>query len=523
MRGLKPRAYNILFHTHTVSGIVISAVLFVIFFAGAISLYKQEMYQWEDPTSRGVVPMAVDYERLIARMDSIKSGVADAHDIRVKMPTEARPVYTLYALVEPDSAQAYFATFLYNPVTDVVADAAEGDTSTVGETLYRLHFLDQIPMLIGRYLAGFVSLFFAFAVITGLLIHWKNIVSKFYAFSFKDVKKQFWTNAHTVFGLIGLPFQLMYAITGAFYMLSLFVLVPTVVVLFKGDDHKLMEMIYPMEAFHAHDHGDEVEGHIHQEVSTLRISDVLTKIQREHKAYTISTLDIVNFGDEHAVLGAELVDASGFNQNGLAVVDLHTGDYKLTIEPGEKGYIQSILNGINLIHFGSFGGWFVKFVYFLLSMFSCFVIISGVLIWKEARNKPSYTEKQRRFHRRVTTVYLSICFSLLPATAVLFIAEQLLHGVAGRADIVNTVFFVSWLVLAAIGCFQKSEKQITWINLMVGGVLGCLVPIANGWATGDWIWSSLRSLPYVFITDVVWLMVGASAIVLSGMMRKTVK
>ncbi|MBN4724627.1 PepSY domain-containing protein, partial [Escherichia coli] len=92
--------------------------------------------------------------------------------------------------------------------------------------LYRLHFFDQIPFYIGRYIAGFVALFFLFAVIAGVLIHWRNIVSKFYGFSLKGSLKQIWTSSHTVFGLLGLPFQLMYAVTGAYYMLSILILAP---------------------------------------------------------------------------------------------------------------------------------------------------------------------------------------------------------------------------------------------------------------------------------------------------------
>jgi len=46
LKALQPRLYNILFHTHTVSGIVISFALFVIFYAGAFSLFRDELYRW---------------------------------------------------------------------------------------------------------------------------------------------------------------------------------------------------------------------------------------------------------------------------------------------------------------------------------------------------------------------------------------------------------------------------------------------------------------------------------------------
>lgn len=514
MKGLGARAYNILFHTHTVSGIVISVVLFVIFFAGAISLYKQEIYQWENPAARGSFKGNINYERLITRLDSLKKGVKAADEIRVVLPTEARPVYTVYAPVESASG-VYYGTFIYNPIDDSVSELffGNGNSSTTGDTLYRLHFLDQVPLYIGRYIAGFVSLFFAFAIITGVLIHWKNIVSKFYAFSFKQVKKQFSTNAHTVFGVIGLPFQLMYAITGAFYMLSVFILAPAVVVLFKGDQDKLVTEIYPPEAFHEHDGKPSKVAH-------LPIGDGLQQIRKEYPNHQVSYLEIINPGKEKAALGADLKGDTKFDEDGVVVLDLHTAEYKLEIKPGEKNYRQSILQGISKLHFGNFGGWLLKALYFILSVFTCFVIISGVLIWKEARNKPTYTDQQRRFHHRVTMAYLSICFSLFPATAILFNAELLVPKGAGHADLVNGIFFIAWLVLSVLGYFLKSEKYITKYCLIFGGLLSCLVPLANGIITGDWLWSSISKYQYVFITDLVWLLTGMLSLVLAYAMQK---
>lgn len=514
MKGLGTRAYNILFHTHTVSGIVISAVLFIIFFAGALSLYKQEIYQWEDPAARIPVVNNIDFERLILRMDSVKAGVKKADEVRVRMPSEAHPVYTVYTPVE-DSSGTEYATFVYNPVTHNITELFKDDGTTTGETLYRLHFLDQVPWYIGRYIAGFVSLFFAFAVITGLLIHWKNIITKFYAFSFKKITKQFWTNTHTVFGIIGLPFQLMYAITGAFYLLSIFILAPAVLISFKGDQQKLITKLYPPEAFHGHNEHQEFK-----EAAHMPVAAGIQKIRGDYPGYNISFLEIINPGKENASLGADLVNSNAFNKDGMAVLDLHTGRYKLEIKPGEKTYVQSILGGISKVHFATFGGWLLKALYFVLALFTCFVIISGVLMWKAARNKPAYTDRQRRFHHRVTMIYLAACFSLFPATALLFISEQLIPGGSGHARNVNTLFFLGWLLFAIIGYFLKTEKRVALYCLLLGGVLACSVPFANGIVTGDWFWKTAVSLPYVFTTDIVWLITGLLSLVLAWAMRR---
>jgi uncharacterized iron-regulated membrane protein len=64
------RNYNIYFHTHTISGIIICAILYVIFFAGSFSFFKNEIAAWQ----RGVSYAAhtVDNESYDRLIDSLR-------------------------------------------------------------------------------------------------------------------------------------------------------------------------------------------------------------------------------------------------------------------------------------------------------------------------------------------------------------------------------------------------------------------------------------------------------------------
>src|SRR5689334_6012075 len=46
------RKYNIYFHTHTISGIIICALLYVIFFAGSFSFFKDDITAWQKNKSQ---------------------------------------------------------------------------------------------------------------------------------------------------------------------------------------------------------------------------------------------------------------------------------------------------------------------------------------------------------------------------------------------------------------------------------------------------------------------------------------
>src|SRR5690606_23933101 len=45
------RRYNVYFHTHTISGIFIAAVLYVMFFAGSFAFFKDEIAAWQHDAS----------------------------------------------------------------------------------------------------------------------------------------------------------------------------------------------------------------------------------------------------------------------------------------------------------------------------------------------------------------------------------------------------------------------------------------------------------------------------------------
>jgi uncharacterized iron-regulated membrane protein len=511
LKGLSNRLYNITFHTHTVSGIVISFALYVIFFAGAFTLFKSEFYQWENPEARQQHPVAIDYDAVLNKLKEQKPQFNLSDDITVIMPTEERPIMNIYGhLIVPKGKPEEHYYTSYSPVSQ---SFSEEETTTIGETLYRLHFFDQIPV-IGRYLSGFVALFFAFAVVTGVMIHWKNIFTKFNGFSLKGSYKQIWTNAHTVFGLLGLPFQFMYAITGAYYMLSFLVLAPVVMVFFDGDQEKAFKVILAERMLETQENSPIT-------AKNLKLTTLLNQVKSNHPELKLNYLQIKHFDREDGIFTASVQNNKTFAGDGSVAITLRDGKVVSDNLPGKRSYAQSVLPGIARLHFATFGGLALKIIYFILALFACFVIISGVLLWKEARNKKNYTDKQKYFHHRVTMSYLAICFSMFPAIAILFAAELLVPRSDQHVFYVRSLFFISWLLLTIAGLIAKNEANATRLYLFSGSIFSLSVPIVNGTTTGDWIWSTIGNGNYfVAGTDMFWLVTGIFSLALVFVMRK---
>ena len=232
LKGLGNRAYNVMFHTHTVAGIVISFGLFIIFYAGAYTLFFHELKQWENPDYRQPVVEDVDFDMIVDQVDKDYK-LDHTSRVNVYFPNVHEPIVKVFGQSATSDTTTEFVAIHYDTQEQKFYKSEE-DKSTVGSTIYGLHYFRQIPT-VGLYIAGFVALFFLFASITGILVHWRNLLTKFYSFIKEGKWKQIWTNAHTVLGVISFPFQVMYAVTGAFFGLLVLILIPVVFLQYDGD------------------------------------------------------------------------------------------------------------------------------------------------------------------------------------------------------------------------------------------------------------------------------------------------
>ena len=500
LKGLGNRAYNVLFHTHTVAGIVISFALFVIFYAGAFALFRHEIVPWENVEARQEADPGMDLEKALAKVDSIYQ--LDWHaTTNVLFPGENSPFLKVYgAFHDTDTTVQRMAAYV-TPGTYRVQDMQEPIT-TVGDTIYYLHYFRQIPV-IGLYLSGFVALFFLFASITGVLVHWRNLFTKFYAFITEGKWKTIWTNAHTVLGVIGLPFQVMYAVTGAFFGLLTLILLPSVLLLYEGDSSKVFNKVTPENTI-ALDHDAPL-------AKNKSLTELKAKVQQQYPGFHVNRAVLRNYGRSDALVTWRLDDEKGILSSGSITMYMADGIVldEVSVSPLDKPYGNAVIDMIAKLHFAEFGGTLVKIIYFILAMITCFMIISGVLIWRTARDNDQYTFKQRLFHHKVTKSYLAICLSMFPAFAIIFMANKFVPmAMEGRVNWVNTLFFTSWLLLTVMGLFWNSYARQNKNYLLIGGILSLGVPLSNGLVTGDWFWETWHTFSWVAYVDVFWIVAG---------------
>ncbi|TRZ41947.1 PepSY domain-containing protein [Robertkochia solimangrovi] len=511
---MKQRTYNILFHTHTVSGIVISVVLYVIFFAGSFAFFRDEFVNWERNSGVDVTDhITFSFDHLL---DSVGQNYnLYGRDIELsKYYIEDRVSVNMTGTQSKTAAsEDQLPKFFYYTPTDN-SEATYAASYTLGEFLYRLHFLAQIKYPIGYYLAGLIAFFFLFAIITGFLVHWKKIVSNFYIFRPMAKAKTIWTDAHTALGMIGLPFQFVYAVTGAFFMIKAILIAPNVFLLFNGDQEK-----FYAELGYSHPHSKFID---ERDAANYSIDEFVETTRDRWPGFNVTQVHLFNYQttDMQLLVEGHLPYRSKFNGTGQALYQVNSGKLISERSPLEKAsYLEAVKNILYRIHYGDYGGYALRIISFLLGIISCFVIISGVMIWLVARDKKHIPEKRRRFNEKVARVYMAIALSMLPVTALSFIAVKIFEP-QGQSFIIN-FYGITWLLFTIFYILKKDLSFINRNTLLLGAVFGLLIPITNGIKTGNWPWVSYeKGLYHIFFTDVFWIIL---PILLLFAWKKTLK
>jgi uncharacterized iron-regulated membrane protein len=520
---MSKRVYNILFHTHTVSGIVISVILYVIFFAGSFSFFRDEIISWErnEPVKESSFPeldLKVMMDTLSQRHDTY------GRDISFSKYLEDRRIAVNLSAPKDTTAQqegrSRRGNFFYMDIDNFKAYDYASNYS-IGEFLYRLHFLAQLNLYgrSGYLIAGIVSFFFLFAIVTGVLVHWKKIISNFYVFRPRASLKNIWTDAHTALGIIGLPYQFVYAVTGVFLIVGTTIMSPPVLSFIYDDD---TEKMYEDFGFGKKEYPLAMK----VQEAEVDLNYFVAKAKSHWPDFYIKSVHVYNYGDAnmHVAVTGHPVFSAKFTGEGELVFNVNNGEIVSEKDPfNHTSYVNGASGALYRLHFGDFGGVGLKVVYFILGITSCFVIISGVLIWLVARDKKHVEEKKRKFNAWVGWVYLAICLSMYPATAFTFLAVKLFvfEFDASRMSSIYQIFFYSWLAMIVLFTVKRDNYFTNKFTLITGSVLGFLMPVANGIISGNWIWITYaREFYDIFLIDVFWLILSTITFVVAIRLKR---
>lgn len=353
-----------------------------------------------------------------------------------------------------------------------------------------------------------MAFIFLFALFTGLLVHWQKIVSNFYIFRPWEKLKTVWTDLHTALGVISFPYMFVFAVTGAYFMISypLFSK-PVTAIHFDGKEDSL----YAAMGYGGHDF--ELENKPVDK--TISVNEFVKQAGvKWGEGVDINHVEVINYGDRsfQVHIGGLADTKKKFTGSGELVFDAEGNILKHTDPRAPSTYSDVAQNLVYTLHFGDYGGYALKILYFLLGISGCVVIISGVLIWLVARDKKNIPEKKRKFNFWLTNIYLGICLSMFPVTAAAFIAVKLYPD--GGISYIYTFYFLVWLAVSILLIARRNLYKTNRDCMLAGSLIGICIPIVNGVVTNNWIWNTYKNGYHdILLIDMFWVTVSVGTFI----------
>ncbi len=436
------RAHRILWDVHAWVGVVAGLLLYVMFFTGAFVLFRSELRTWAEPTRQA---SRQSVEEVVAPLLATNDDVAWVFELGDGGTS------VIGGQTRAAGARAPFTI-------DGATGAAEPERTAVERILWHLHFLYQLPF--GFYLSGFVGMALVLAVVTGTVIHWRNIPSQLLRFRPTKAAKIVWTDAHKVLGTVGLPFLLIFGLTGAAICLGPLLLEAHAAASFGGD----------------HDAGEELLGFVHADVEPagakgprLPYDELVEKAKGAIPGLVPEWMRFQHPGDANEVVNlyGSHVEGEPF---GYAAVLLRArdGEVLAATVPSERGPGARTTAAIYGLHFVSFGGMALRLVHAFLALGGCVTILSGFAVWLARREARHATA----FNHILLRLVVGTGAGLPLGTAALFAASRLLPpDLAWRVGWENVAIFGTWLAAAVYAFAPLAPRRIVRDLLATTGLL----------------------------------------------------
>lgn len=419
---------------HTWCGLLLGWVLFAIFLTGTIAVFDKEINWWMQPE---LVQSELDQATATRTAQRwLEAHHGEAASWNISLPTERTP-----SLAVSTGEQRRGERTHLDPISGEVLEPRE---TIGGNFFFRFHYTLHMPRNIGIWAVGFAAMAMLVALISGIVIH-KKIFKEF--FTFRPAKGQrSWLDGHNASAVLLLPFHLMITYTGL--VIFFLIYMPAALdALYAGDRNAMFREGRSGSAQQQAPRGQERGGRQTQSAPAelLPLEQFIAKAEAHYGPGALAGLSIENPGRADArvtarpLLGSriELTKGEGMTFNGV------TGELLQAPPPSRASLLtQRVMAGL---HFAQFGGYPMRWLYFVCGLISCVMIASGLVLYTVKQRRQAKGAK--RFLRVVESLNVSTVAGLSLACVALLWANRLLPvELAGRGDWELRLFFGTWLL-----------------------------------------------------------------------------
>ncbi|WP_431103562.1 PepSY-associated TM helix domain-containing protein [Roseateles noduli] len=456
---LNPATLRSFLALHTWVGLAAGLLLFIAFYAGAITVFTHELDGWRRPS--GEVNEADKLARAQVLLDKVQLAHPHSHNLKLQLEP-ANPELDWY-----NENYSEHRRYVLDESGQVLTPAAAHGGFI--QLIYQLHYTAGLPAPWGTYLFGVACVLYGLALVSGIVIHAPLLLKDLFALRAGRNLKRLWQDAHNVIGLLSLPFHVIFAWSGAVLAIGYLMLAPFQFFVFEG---KLLKIIKPDLQVAAHVEAEESPRPL------LPLTELLRRGQAQVPGFQPDEVSFHDPGDANAqVTLVGLVDQKSLSRRVAVALNGATGEVLGVDQPSSYSPGKRFLNGLTSLHYGNFGDTLLKWLYFVLGLAGAFLFYSGNLLYIESRRRHQQTE-QARGPRLMAKLTLGVCLGCIAGVSALFLSGALLRDQWDR-PVYFGVFFASmaWAFLRAPA---RAGHELLWLC----AVLTAAIPAAAWVATG---------------------------------------
>jgi uncharacterized iron-regulated membrane protein len=455
---------------HSWTGLLAGLALFIAFYAGAFTMFHEQTEHWQSP------PHAVESrERAWADAQALVASVT-------KQYPEARAEVGL-TLPHGDSNEVqawwfdgkvwqYRTPEQMQSTAPAVAAGGDEESTDLAHFIYGLHYSLGIPTF-GIYLMGVVSIIYGLALVTGVILYLPSFTKDLFALRAGRNLKRLWQDAHNVIGVLSLPFHVMFAITGAIFCLASVLVAALNFVVFKGE---LVDAFGRATGFSevVQPRGVPAASMLTPQAAVERAREAVQ--QKGGEEFDAAYVRYKQYGDEAAVVEA-MGDSDGalasYGGVAMSAVDGRVLNMQAAGARDANHATYSTLFGL---HFGHYGQFTLRWVYFVLGLSGAFLFYSGNLLWVESRrNRRGTTQTRGSFVMARATV--GVCLGTCLGVSATFIATLIAAAVGLKSNGIVAPVYFTVLAVSVGWAFYRMPSRAAADLLTASAVATAAVPV----------------------------------------------
>ena len=481
---------NIYNSLHTWTGIISGMLLFIGFYAGALTMFEQPLDRWASAPEKQLPTIApTQRDELIHKLVGTHPEALDGFTLYLEQQENISAPITW---MEQDHGVELLSGSRWHASLDASGEliAEQITPSRLGELIDQLHRTGGVPGVMGDdffgvYLLGIAALLYFLALVSGLIILLPTLVRTLFALRAEKSSKVFWRDAHNLVGITSLPFHLVIALT---------------VVVFAFHDQfygTLKDTVYgEQEMFNWPDSGQR---QVRQVSQMLSVDQLLERIESAVPGYEVRELTWMRLNTSEPMVRAELINPEQVVRGPLGgYLGLNPFSGRILMDdvlPETANGWGVAVQSFFALHFGSYGGNPVRWLYFLLGLSGAFLFYSGNILWLEARRKRqrrnSPAIQQSRQVRYMAAATIGVCLGSVLATTLVLLCARVISSVA---DDVNGSYVSLYYLLfcaALIWSFWRGAAQAAPELLSACALAMLAIPASSllGWLPGSPLWA----------------------------------